>query len=353
MRTIKVIGLMSGTSLDGLDIALCEFSDSAPYNYKIVSAETIPYNDSWKNILTSVENGSAMDLVLSNSLYGEYLGEMVIGFLSRLNQTVDFISSHGHTIFHQPNKKLTFQLGSGASIAAVTGLPVVCDFRSLDVALGGQGAPLVPMGDKLLFNDYQSCLNIGGFANISFDNEGNRIAYDICPANIVLNQLIKEYDPTMEYDRDGIIASKGKIDHVLLTRINSIGYYSSIPPKSLGKEWVLENIFPLLKSSDLVIEDKISTFTEHIAHQVNLQIKKFGISSILVTGGGAFNVFLVERLNALTDAKTILPEKEIIEYKEALIFAFLGLLRMKNSVNTLSSVTGAVRDITGGTIYWP
>jgi anhydro-N-acetylmuramic acid kinase len=348
--SFKVIGLMSGTSLDGVDIAFCRFwQDEGRWRFSIDAAETVPYSMEWKNRLATLENKSAFDFAVTDSEYGHFLGQITNDFLVRHSITPDFISSHGHTIFHQPNLKITGQIGKGPAIAAETGLSVVCDFRSLDVALGGQGAPLVPIGDMLLFGAYSRCLNLGGFANISCDDSGKRIAFDVCPANIVLNHhssLVKK-----EFDENGDLARQGKLHRPLLEELNDLPFYRMKPPKSLGKEWVLSVIHPILQRFELPAEDLLRTFVEHIAEQVRRAAGKKGGGSMLVTGGGAFNSFLVEKIREHSGVNLILPDPIIINYKEALIFAFLGVLRWRQEVNCLSSYTGASRDNIGGAVY--
>jgi anhydro-N-acetylmuramic acid kinase len=261
----------------------------------------------------------------------------------------DFIASHGHTIFHQPGRKLTSQIGKGSAIAAETRLPVVCDFRSLDVALGGQGAPLVPVGDMLLFSSYTCCLNLGGFANISYDESGRRIAFDICPANIVLNHFASQLHKAC--DENGDLARQGSLHQPMLDTLNNLPFYRMKPPKSLGKEWVLSEIHPVLQQFDLPVEDKLRTFVEHIAVQIAFAIRTDDSASMLVTGGGAFNSFLIERICEKTALRVMLPDLLTINFKEALIFAFLGVLRWREEINCLSSYTGADSDNIGGAVY--
>lgn len=346
-----VVGIMSGTSLDGVDIACCKiWIKNNKWFYKIIAAETVAYNKTWFMRLQNAENNSAYTLALINTDYGHYLGQQVKQFITKYRLNPDFISSHGHTIFHQPENKLTLQIGSGAAIAAECGLPVVCDFRSKDIALGGQGAPLVPIGDELLFNQYSFCLNIGGFANVSFSRRSKRLAYDICPANIVLNFLAGKLGK--KYDNEGMLARKGKVDKYLITQLNNLSYYKSKTPKSLGKEWVVQTIFPLLKKSGLNPFDQLRTFTEHAAIQIaNACKSKNGNKTILITGGGAYNFFLIERIKAHTNASIVIPDKKTIEFKEAIIFALLGLLRMRGEINCLHSVTAAKESVVGGCVY--
>lgn len=339
---------MSGTSLDGLDICRVRFSENeSGWHYMIDAAETVRYPDQWLVKLRSAENCNGVELVRLHTEYGKFTGEMVNAFLEKFpGETPAFIASHGHTIFHRPDLGYTFQLGAGASVAAAASLPVVCDFRTTDVALGGQGAPLVPVGDELLFGNYHSCLNLGGFANISYSENGKRIAYDICAVNYVLNRLAKRAGKM--YDADGAMAKSGNVLTDLLERLNALPYYRALPPKSLGREWAESNIFPLLKS-DYRTEDLLRTFTLHVAEQIGAAAPAGG--RMLITGGGAHNRFLVELLNEKCNCEVVVPDPMTVDFKEALVFAFLGLLRWKNRVNVLASVTGATRDSSSGSIF--
>lgn len=351
MDTYKVIGVMSGTSLDGLDLAYCHFTNEyGLWNYKILKAETIEYNEERRKQLNKIMLGSAVEITELDADLGTFIGKEIKKMTTKNSLSVDFISSHGHTVFHQPAKGFTLQIGSGAHICAAAMLPVVCDFRKLDVALGGQGAPLVPIGDKLLFSHYEYCLNLGGIANISFDQAGSRIAFDICPVNIVLNELAQQLGKP--FDKNGEMAARGKVDAALLQQLNDMDYYKEKFPKSIGREWIDEAVFPLIKKINLSVEDRLATFCQHVAEQIaNILLRSGG--EMLITGGGAFNNFLVEKIkDACTGkVKTVLPGADIIMFKEALIFAFLGVLRMRGEVNCLSSVTGANRDNVGGAIY--
>lgn len=350
--TYRVIGLMSGTSLDGLDICLVKFWEaSGEWKYEIEEAKTIIYPQEWVKKLLHAEKTSGEELQRFHSEYGRYLGECVFTFLKNFNlQPPDFVASHGHTIFHQPEKGYTFQAGEGAALRLACGIPVVCDFRTLDVSLGGQGAPLVPIGDALLFKKYEYCLNLGGFANISFDSQGKRIAYDICAVNYVMNRLsARLYKP---FDENGNFAAAGKVIPEIFEKLNALPYFQKSPPKSIGREWVEEVIFPLLPASEKP-EDLLRTFTEHVAEQISRAVNHNNhAGKMLVTGGGAHNAFLISLLKEKCKAEIILPERETIDFKEALIFAFLGLLRWQNKINTLASVTGARQDSSGGTIYY-
>ncbi len=344
---ILAIGTMSGTSLDGIDIALCSFSESdKTWSYEIVEAETIAYPAFWTEKLQGAHNLNAQEFLLLNNEYGRFTGELISRFLRGKNSP-QLIASHGHTIFHQPEKLLTFQLGNGASIAAATGFTTVCDFRNFDVALGGQGAPLVPVGDQLLFAEYDFCLNIGGFANISFDLNGVRVAFDIVPANIVLNDLAQQVG--YAFDQDGRIGESGTVDESLLKRLNSLDFYTKEGPKSLGREWIAREITPLLAASGLTIEDQASTVYEHIVQQILRVIGNKG--RLLATGGGSKNRYLIDKLKSKTTCEIVLPDEKLIDFKEALIFAFLGVLAYNGRINVRSSVTGSVQDHIGGIIY--
>lgn len=350
IKNYKVIGLMSGTSLDGLDIAYCHFEiNENKWKYQIIKGYTIPYSVEWQNRLKSVETGSALELAKTDHDYGHLLGKLTKSFIDEHNIHPDFIASHGHTVFHQPGNRVTLQIGKGSAIVAETGLPVICDFRSMDVALGGQGAPLVPIGDRLLFPEYDYCLNLGGIANISFENGGSRIAFDICPANMVLNFLANHYHRS--FDENGDIARRGVLNQNLLRKLNDLDYYHVNPPKSLGKEWVLSEFFPLLEQSGISLADKLMSVSEHIAYQVSRTIQPDPGRKILVTGGGAFNLFLMEKIREKCQPEIIIPDHDTVNFKEALIFAFLGILRWRNELNCLKSYTGASQDNTGGAIY--
>lgn len=345
---IVAIGLMSGTSLDGLDLVASEFSFSGKsWQYKILAAETIPYSSVWTEKLKNGHLLSGEQLIGLHVEYGKLLGKETKKFIQKTGIVTDLIASHGHTLFHQPENQFTFQAGSGFEIAAKTGITTVADFRTGDVALGGQGAPLVPVGDKFLFGEYKFCLNLGGFANISFDQDNRRIAFDICPVNFVLNHLSAKAGQA--FDKNGELGRSGLVHLDLLEELNSLKYYNLNPPKSLGREWVEENFFPVLDRYEISLTDKMRTVYEHVAlHIASVANEK---AEMLVTGGGTFNSFLVERITALSKSVLAIPSNELINYKEAFIFAFLGVLRVLNMNNCLSSVTGASRDHCSGLIF--
>ncbi|MDR6368964.1 anhydro-N-acetylmuramic acid kinase [Chryseobacterium bernardetii] len=346
MKTLA-IGLMSGTSLDGLDICLAEFEKQDKWTFQILKAETVTYSEDWETQLRNSIHLSSEDLLELHSEYGFYLGQQVKKFIHQHRlENIDLIASHGHTVFHQPKRKFTLQIGDGKAIKLETGLPVIYDFRSQDVLMKGNGAPLVPIGDELLFSSYSACLNLGGFSNISLRSEGKRIAFDIAPVNIVLNYLAHQLHKN--FDENGALAAKGKTDETLLNQLNVLDFYHIPHPKSLGIEWCHQHIFPLLENIETL--DALATFTEHAAQQIANVINQYSIKDILITGGGAYNTFLIEKIRAKTKAEVIIPEKEIINYKEALIFAFMGVLKMNNEINVLSSATGSTEDHCSGVI---
>ncbi len=347
-RKTHIIGLMSGTSLDGVDIIYVSFNVN--YKFDIIHADTLPYSDKWKQKLQNAFNQSEPEIKKLDIEYGKFLGELINNFVSKNSiDKIDFIASHGHTIFHKPEEGYTLQIGDGKTIAAITNQKVVCDFRTQDVKLGGQGAPLVPIGDQLLFAEYGYCLNLGGFANISFEKENKRIAFDICPVNIVMNHYVNQLG--LEYDDGGKLASKGNINSELLGELNQLPFYKDSVPKSLGYEFVVSEIFPLIDIYNLSVKDILRTFIAHTVFQISKKITSSG--KLLITGGGAFNSFMIAELEKVTLAEVVIPSTIIINYKEALIFAFLGLLRMENRVNCLQSVTGAKKDHSSGVIYIP
>ena len=342
------IGLMSGTSLDGLDLVYVKFNNNSYKDFQIIHADTIPYSEKWKIILQKSIEFSADDLNDLDIKYGKFLAERVNEFIIKYSiKNIDFISSHGHTVLHQPEKGITLQIGNGQIISKITKQKVVCDFRTQDVKLGGQGAPLVPIGDELLFPEYDYCINLGGFSNISYREKNKRIAFDICPVNIVMNFYASKFG--FQYDKNGDLASQGKINNQLLSKLNELDFYKKQYPKSLGLEWVQNEVYPLIDSMEKNHIHILRTLVEHIAIQISNIVDQN--SSIIFTGGGVFNSFLMNRISILSANKVIITSKKIINYKEALIFSLLGLLRIENKNNCLKSVTGANKDHSSGVIF--
>jgi anhydro-N-acetylmuramic acid kinase len=356
----RTIGLMSGSSLDGLDIVFAEFLENAgSWNFEIRAANCYEYSPEWKERLQNATSLSALDYQLLHTDYGHYLGKEVNRFIedNQLHYQVGLVASHGHTTFHVPAKKMTAQLGDGAAIAAATQLPVVTDLRAVDIAFGGQGAPIVPVGEKLLLKDYNLFLNLGGIANISFNYPEKHAAFDVCPANRVLNLLAGLVNK--EYDEGGEMAALGNVNEQLLSQLNAYEYYKLPYPKSLANNFGTEEIFPLLKSFGLPHNDLLRTYVEHIVQQIKFAIaNNFKLqtpnSELLITGGGAFNKFLIDRLKDQlfsTGIEIVIPDGPLVKYKEALIMGLIGVLRWRQEYNVLSSVTGAERDSIGGAVW--
>lgn len=354
--SLLVIGLMSGTSLDGLDLAYCRFNkNNGNWQFKLLASESIGYNNKWLGSLKNAIHLSEEELVDLDDEYGIWLGEKTKAFIEQNDVSVELIASHGHTVFHQPEKGITLQIGTGQQIADITGTKVACDFRKKDVSLGGQGAPLVPIGDELLFGQYVACLNLGGIANVSFMVDSQRVAFDIGLANMLLNHLANQLDKA--YDESGLLARGGTIDQLLLAKLNELEFYKHPYPKSLGYEWFLSDVLPLFENSSASVVDQLATAVEHETHQIGKVFTDLVKDSgeILVTGGGAFNDYLIERLKHYTPKhlQIIVPDKKLVDFKEAIVFAFMGVLRLRNEDNCLKSVTGASRNCSGGEIYEP
>lgn len=362
----RAIGLMSGSSLDGLDIAYVQFEENAgKWSFDITAADCYEYSEGWKHRLESSVQLNALKYQLLDVDYGHFIGEQVNEFINKyqLHYQVQLIASHGHTTFHLPKQKLTAQLGNGAAIAAQTGLPVITDLRAMDVALGGQGAPIVPIGDKLLFGDYDFCLNIGGIANVSHRKGDEYVSFDVCPANRVLNLLSNEAG--YEFDENGKMARAGTLSGSLLQMLNSLDYYKEDFPKSLPNSFGNDIVYPIIKEIPAFnVPDALQTYTTHIAEQIKNSLQaiqqKTGDSNLqkpgrmLVTGGGAFNTYLIEKLREYTkplNIELVVPDDKIIQYKEALIMALIGVLRWREENNSIASVTGASRASIGGAVW--
>lgn len=349
-KEIFAIGLMSGTSLDGIDLVYVKFLKNEYSFFEIIHAETVSYTAEWKLLLQQAIHFSSDALLDLDVVYGKHLGSVLADFISNYKITeIDFIASHGHTVLHQPEEGITLQIGSGVEIAKITQQKVVSDFRTQDVKLGGQGAPLVPIGDELLFSKYDFCLNLGGFSNVSFKKESKRIAFDICPVNIVLNHYANKIG--LEYDADGSIASEGELNRSLLEKLNTLAFYNKEAPKSLGLEWVQQEIFPLIDAIEEDVASVLRTFVAHIAIQISKIIKDS--DSVLITGGGVFNSFLMQEIENYSNIKIVQASDTLINYKEALIFALLGVLKIDNQINCLKSVTGAHKNHSSGVVCLP
>lgn len=359
----KAIGLMSGSSLDGLDIAYVHLHETAgKWTYEIVHSQCQPYPEAWTVKLGNAVSLSAIDYQLLHTAYGHFTGQAVNQFIeeNQLHHQVHLVASHGHTTFHLPQQKMTGQLGDGAAIAAVTGLPVVSDLRAMDIAFGGQGAPIVPIGEKLLLADYSLFLNLGGIANLSFNLPDKYIAFDVCPANRVLNLLVA---PTGKaYDEGGQMADGGSLNKDLLQELNLLAYYGQAYPKSLANDFGTATVYPLVQQFALSAPDALHTYVQHVAAQIKNAVQtvaaETGFTSqgakMLVTGGGAFNTFMVESIQqqlATTGIEVVVPDQQLVNYKEALVMALIGVLRWREEYNVLASVTGAARSSINGALW--
>ncbi len=355
-KDFLVVGLMSGTSLDGLDLAACRFiPNEAGWGFEILAAESISYSDSLREQLKRSVELSGLDLSLLDISLGRFFGEKVRDFCGHYKLVPDFIGSHGHTVFHQPEKQLTLQIGNPEAIGHFSGFPVVANFRLADVLAGGQGAPLVPFGEHYLFPDYSFFLNLGGISNVGMHKGQEMSGFDVSACNMGLNYLAGKKG--LAYDMNGNIARSGALDEKLFNSLNGLDYFRVKGPKSLGFEWFESSVVPILEASPASLENKLCTFVHHIAFQVNQSIRVVagGPAKVLATGGGALNSFLVEQLNVYGGGELVyeVPDKTIVEFKEALVFAFLALQRALGKTNISSRVTGSARDHSAGSMHGP
>lgn len=349
--SFTLLGVMSGTSLDGIDFAIVRFSFTNRWEYKVLQTLNDPYPLHWQKRLQYADALQGESLHDLDSAYTKYLASRLNGFMQTQGSIpIDLISSHGHTVHHQPEKGYTYQIGNLPELATLTHKNVVCDFRTADVALGGQGAPLVPGGEVFLFDHFDACVNLGGFANITFLNAAQPLAYDLCAVNTVMNALMAEIE--LPYDHEGALARSGELIPSLYNQLNQLPFYPQSPPKSLGIEWVRKSLFPLLQGyNHHPLKDRLHTYVLHIAKQIGSVLPSRG--KVLFTGGGVWNCFLMDCIQEHTAAKIQLPSEELIDYKEAIVFAFLGLLRWRNEINCLSAVTGAKNNHSSGKIFFP
>ncbi|MEZ5045589.1 MAG: anhydro-N-acetylmuramic acid kinase [Chitinophagaceae bacterium] len=353
----KAIGTMSGSSMDGLDVVLARFEEiNGHWQFEILQSECIPFNAYWQTTLSNITTLSAKELLLAHANFGQWMGKAILSFIEKneLEHQVNLIASHGHTVFHEPQLGMTFQMGDGAHIASLCKLPVITDLRNMDVALGGHGAPIVPIGEKLLWENYHCFLNIGGIANMTLYQNEKYSASDICPANRILNALSQKKG--LAYDSDGVIASQGSLCVPLLEELNSLAYYQLPAPKSLSNEFGLQHVLPLIEKYDLSIEDKMFTMCTHIVQQISQSLKgnPHNIEKMFITGGGAFNTFLIQLLQQELNPLNIqieIPDANIVSFKEALVMALIGILRWREENNVLASATGSIRNSVGGALW--
>ena len=345
MKKYNVIGVMSGTSVDGLDVSFCRFTKNKKWEYEILNSKTYPYCNFWKKTLINLHLQNKKKIKEIDIEFAKYISDKINHFVKKNKIKAELISSHGHTVFHDPSKKLTLQIGSGKIINELCGLTTVNNFRKKDIDLGGQGAPLVPIGDKLLFQQYKYCLNIGGFANLSIKSNNSIKAFDICPANIALNFYSRKLG--REFDNSGEISRNGNVIKCLYDELNKIQFYTSNSPKSLSREWLEQNFLTKVSNS-YSVKDILRTIVEHIAFQIGSYLKS---QKTLVTGGGVKNKFLMDRICNFSSSEIIIPSNELIDFKEAMIFGFLAVLKLNNEINCLKSVTGATKDSVVGDVY--
>lgn len=341
---------MCGTSQDGLDLADVSFTfdPASGWSYDLHYGHTYSLPETLLTQIKSAKRASAFELAKLDVSFGKFCGEIVRSYLRETHSKASFIGSHGITIFHQPNIGLTTQIGSGATIASYSGLQTVSDFRQQDVCKGGQGAPLVPSCDQHLFPTYSHTVNLGGFANVSVLRPGLK-GFDTGPCNLLLNHLARERG--MLYDEGGQLARSGNLNSTFLEALNALTYYHGAPA-SLGSEYVQFEVFPAMaRFSTLDLADRLCTVNHHIAQQISRHLKD--ASSVLVTGGGAHNAFLRELLKEKIAAKITLPDASLIDSKEAICFAFLGLRRILHQVNIYSVSTGSSADSSAGAVYLP
>ena len=363
---MRIIGLMSGSSLDGLDIALADFAwspDGTTIIWELLHAQTVSFSPIWQTRLRHIAAADGVTLARTHTYFGHYLAELVQTFLrdNALQHTdIDLIASHGHTVFHAPDQRFTLQIGCGAALAALTRCQVACDFRTQDIALFGEGTPLAPIADRYLFAGYDFYLNIGGIANISCHANGKFVAFDTSAANQILNKLAQALGA--DYDADGAFAQSGTYLPALAAQLNALPYLAQDYPKSLSNQWVQTDCYGIIAAFEGSLPDKLHTATLHIAEQVACAVQNIRQreqlavqpATLLVSGGGAFNTFLLAQLrNALAPLQVtvVLPDPNIINFKEALLMGALGFLRVNGAENTLASVTGALRNTIGGAIY--
>ena len=341
--TYSVLGAMAGSSMDGLDLILATFSHAKSWNYTIESCATIPYESLLYKELREAKSKSPEEQKKLDISFGHWIATIILDFLN--GRKPDLMAVHGHTLIHAPERAVSWQLGDGKEIASITGIPTITAFRSLDVKNGGQGAPLVPFGDFTLFKSFDACLNLGGIANVSI--LASKTAWDICPCNQVLNYYSNLLGH--DYDKGGLLARKGDLNSDFMSKLEEISYFKQSPPKSLPNAFISKNMMDSTEPFN-----GLRTYTEFIAQQIKKDLDDTKPGKLLITGGGTFNTFLVERIkDHLTDWKIVIPTADIISYKEALVFAFLGLKKSRGENNVLRSVTGALMDSSSGVIHLP
>lgn len=347
----RVIGLMSGTSLDGLDIACVDFVLKESWHFKLIASSTVAYPEVWKTRLVNLLDQDAITFAKTHHYYGRYLGEQCSSFIAEHQlKNIDAISSHGQTIFHDPDQGFTIQIGNGSTLATSSGLPVISDLRSADMAYGGQGAPIVPLGEAFLWPEFSAFLNIGGISNISIHNEDSIIGYDVCMGNLIMDMVAEQEG--LNFDEDGRLAASGKVNDEILRELNQHPYLKISGPKSLDAGQVFHEFLPIIKKHNVTSANLLATLCEHIAMQIASATEQVE-GSLFISGGGGLNSYLVSRIKHHCSCEIYIPSRQILEFKEAIIMAFLGLRRLRKQANVLASVTGASKDSINGSIYLP
>lgn len=358
------LGMMSGSSLDGVDLAICHFvfSSEKLVEWSFGKAETFAYPEPWPAKLAKLPHATAMELAEADVALGHLFGAMAQEFLDKHNADVDFIASHGHTIFHYPHRHFTTQIGQGACIAATTGITTIDGFRQQDVALAGQGAPLAPTADTWLFPGFDCWVNLGGIANMTIRTQNKLIAFDITGANQVLNHLARQVGKS--YDKDGMLSEKGKNVPDLFEKLNRLEYHGLPAPKSLGNNWIQEVVIPIYDHSPHAVQDKLYTACLQIVHHTLEAFARQGAtclappSKMLITGGGAKNLFLIDLFRQMVRQRKmpltiVVPDDPtVIDFKEAALMALMGALRLQGIPNCLPEVTGAKRNVVAGAVHW-
>ncbi len=351
MNEMVALGVMSGSSLDGLDVSCCTYrKEGEKWGFQFIAGETFKFPDGIMRELLRVRSLSGLQLTELDKVLGKWIGKSCKAFIDSKNLKPELIGSHGHTVFHDVSKGLTLQIGNGYEISLETGVPVYSDFRMKDILLGGQGAPLVPIGDYHLFEHYDACLNLGGIANISIKRDNTIYAYDVAPCNQVLNKIVEPLN--VEFDDAGKLARTGKVSQSWIEELSSNKFYDLPFPKSISNEWVAKEVISSIPTMDLV--DALHTFNHFIASTITHDLNKFGIDNVLITGGGAYNKFLIELMKEMVPSMDLdVPDPYLIDFKEAIVIGLMGILRHRGEINVLSSVTGASRDSCSGALYLP
>jgi anhydro-N-acetylmuramic acid kinase len=347
-----ILGAMSGSSLDGLDLAICSFTDQSIFT--IHNSTTIELPLDLRTKLKNFSTLNAFQIADLDAYFALFSAHSIRDFTNNWIGGISLVVSHGHTLYHNPANAVSWQIGNGGIIAAVTGIDTLCDLRVQDVALGGQGAPLAALVDLNLFKDYTGLLNLGGIANITINQSNTVYSWDISPCNQVFNHLAQKEGK--EFDKGGSIARSGKILMELIHKWQENTYFSQMPPKSMDNTWVKENYIKEIDKIDQPVKILMASFAEFVAIQLSKDLKSLDLNpgKILVTGGGAFNAHFISRLKVhLSPLNWVVEvaEESLINYKEAMLMAYMGHRYINKKTNTISTATGAEKDLISGALY--